>query len=233
MPNIYQELLATAVEAYQNAGNNFHPDIASAEIAAALDGFNLPLERIGAAIAGRSSGTTESYATAARNALRLLDAQHIVLRTAMESAARADRGKIARAPALDQAALAQRAKVQQSADQQLLGQVTELIADARQDAAAPPVPGGDPTSLQPIDVEALKLSLAARASAEDKFATAEVDQIGGQRAPSAADTLKAIDLAGLEASLAARASSDDKFATAEIDQISGQLGRVTPPRHSG
>ena len=195
------------------------------EITAALDGFE-PGE-IGAAIDRLKSGglSQDAYATARRNGLRLLQTQLTVLQTAVASAARASKRKVAGAALLDQAAYTQRAKVQRDADGQLLDMVTGLVGEVRSDAeaAAPDSGGGDGPSdgLKPIDLLDLRNSLERRASSEDKFAAAELEQIGGQRS-EADGGLDPVNLRDLKNSLERRASSEDKFATAELKQISGQ-----------
>jgi hypothetical protein len=217
MPGTYQQLMARAREAYQLASNGFHPDAAARAIAIALDGFDRPLADLEAAIAGGS----QAGGTAVRDGLRLLDAQLTVLQAALDGAARADRRKIAAAAALDQARFAQAAKVQQTADSQLTDAVAKLVSTAREDAAGAPDGGGD--DLKPANVAALEESLRARASAQDRFASAELDDIGGQRSDEGGGGIKPANVAALEESLRARASPEDAFAAAEIKEISGQL----------
>lgn len=219
MPGTYQQLLARAREAYQLASNAFHPDTAVRGIATALDEFDQPLAAIDAAIA---AGGARDAGTAIRDGLRLLDAQVAVLQAAIDSAARADRRKTAGAALLDQARFAQAAKVQQEADRQLTDAVARLARAVRDDASGAPN-GGGTDDLKPVDVVALEESLRARASAQDRFASAELEDIGGQRVEEIGGGLSPVNVAALEESLRARASSEDAFAAEEIREISGQL----------
>jgi hypothetical protein len=111
--------------------------------------------------------------------------------------------------------------VQQTADSQLTDAVAKLVSTAREDAAGAPDGGGD--DLKPANVAAFEESLRARASAQDRFASAELDDIGGQRSDEGGGGIKPANVAALEESLRARASSEDAFAAAEIKEISGQL----------
>lgn len=219
MPGTYQQLMALAREAYQLASNGFHPDAAARGIATALDGFNEPLAGLDTALApdGAQAGST-----AVRDGLRLLDAQVAVLQSALDGAARASRRKIAVAATLDQARFAQAAKVQQAADSQLTDTVAKLVRTVREDAAGSP-DGGGGDGLKPVNVAALEESLRLRASGQDQFASAELEEIGGQRVDEAGGGLSPVNVATLEQSLRTRASAEDAFAAEEIREISGQL----------
>ncbi len=115
MREIYLALLARARVAYDCMNNQFHPERAAKNIAAALNGFEFPLKEIGAAIAREKADGSSCTATAIRDGLRLLDFQRAELEAAIESAARADRQKVARVALLDQANFVQAAKVQKDA----------------------------------------------------------------------------------------------------------------------
>jgi hypothetical protein len=188
MPNVYQQILARAREAYANASDGFLPESAANEITAALDGFAGPLAEIAEAIDGLTAGSLspDAYATAKRTGLRLLQAQLTVLQTAIASAARATRRKVAGAALLDQAAYTRRAANQNAAQNQLLDLVTKLVGDVREDAdAAAPGDGGSSDRLKPVDLRALRESLEHRAAPkEDRLATEELRQISGQRSQS-------------------------------------------------
>jgi len=194
MPGTYQQLLARAREAYQLASNGFNPDAAARGIATALDGFNQPLAGLEAAIAAGP----QASGTAIRDGLRVLDAQQAVLKAAMDSAARASRFKVATAATLDQARFAQAAKVQLAADSQLADAVAKLVSTVHADAAGG---GGD---LKPVDVAALENSLRARASAQDQFASLELQTIGGQRVGEANGSSSPGNVAAPQESLRAR-----------------------------
>jgi hypothetical protein len=139
MPDIYQDLLARAIATYRVANNGFHPDANAKQIAAALDGLNEPLGTFAAAIAKQKTGgfpNADAFATATRDALRVIDAQRDTLNAAMTSAAAADRTKVTTGATLDVQANLQKAKVQQAADAALLASVDDIIRHARSDAAA-------------------------------------------------------------------------------------------------
>jgi hypothetical protein len=218
MPGTYQQLMARAREAYQLASNGFHPDAAVRGIATALDEFDQPLAEIDAAI---GAGGPRRGGTATRDGLRLLDAQVAVLQAAIDGAARADRRKVAGAALLDQARFAQAAKIAQAADSQLMDAVAKLVRTVHEDASGSQDGGTD--DLKPVNVAELEESLRARATAQDQFASAELEDIGGQRIEESSGGLSPANVAALEESLHARASSEDAFAAEEIKQISGQL----------
>jgi hypothetical protein len=184
--SVYNELMTRILRGYRDAGNGFHPAEAQAKIDSATSAFGAPFDSLSAAIDKQRAGlsSTEAYKTASTNALRVLDADLDVLKAAVQSAARADNAKIARV-IVDQSVAVRKAKVQQQADAEMVGQVERLIAQARSDAREAgelaPASGGALDRLKPADVEALAKSIMERAAPkEDAVAAGQLAEFGGQ-----------------------------------------------------
>jgi hypothetical protein len=131
----YVELLLRIDRGYKDASNGFHAADSAGKIADAVNGFALPIQEVSDIIERQRNGLyvkPEQYATASRDALRMIDAQLAVLESAVQSAARADAAKVARI-IVDQGVAARMAKVQQAADAELVRQIKNLIAQARSD----------------------------------------------------------------------------------------------------
>jgi hypothetical protein len=185
--SVYTELMRRIVRGYQDAGNGFHPEDAQAKIRSALAAFDAPFDDLDGAIQKQRAGlypNTESYKTASTNALRVIDADLDVLKTAVANAARADNAKIARV-IVDQSVAVRKAKAQQQADREMVAQVEKLIGQARTDAKVAgelsPPGGGALDRLSKVDVTALEAAIAQRASPkEDAIAAEQLAEIGGQ-----------------------------------------------------
>lgn len=187
MAGIYEDLLMRARTAYRYASVEFHSEEVRREIAAALDGFTEPLRNAAAAPRG----------TAATNVLRQLESQMRVLRAAIAAAAREGRSKVARVALLDRAKWAQRASIQQGADDALMEQVETLLGEVREDLQAggggdepgtppaplpTPEPGDLEIAVEPIDVKALEAEIRKLAAKEqDHLVASQLADISGER----------------------------------------------------
>jgi len=184
---VYLELLERAARAYDDASNGFHSAESYKKIREAVAGFGTPFERLCRIIdderAGRYS-SREAYSIAAKNELRVADAQFDVLRAAVTSAERDDAAKASRGPTN-----AKNAQTQRTADLDLAAQTKRIIDQARSDAeqahsASWPGHRHPFPRMTQADLEALTISLQARAAPkEDRIVAEQLAQIGGQSAP--------------------------------------------------
>lgn len=144
MPDIYTDLLASAVATYRTASNGFHPAPNAAAIVDAINGFDQPFGALAAAIAKQKSGAyspPDTYVTASNEILQAIAARRGTLSAAINAAATADDKKAKTGATLDVQSNLQKAKAQQTADTDLLAAVDDIIRHARSDA----------TSAQPSD----------------------------------------------------------------------------------
>jgi hypothetical protein len=155
--SVYVEILTWVSRAYANASNGFHPPEAAKKIGDALDGFETTFERLaadGAKTSADSGAIPNAAPLSTDDALRVLDAQFTALKSAVASATRADDAKI-KNNRVDQLAHSARAQCQQAADGELLSEISKLMGQVRNDAAAnispasstwpvPGIPGAEP-----------------------------------------------------------------------------------------
>lgn len=184
--SIYAEYLAKITGAYRDASNGFHPPEASKKIYDALAGFVVPLNNLDAAIQNQRAGrypSPQDYAPAWQPQFQLAEWQYSTLSAAVDSAAVADRQKMA-ATIVDQSVAVRHGQAQQATDGVLLQNVTTLLQGARNDAIAAgelrPSGGSDIGS---ISVDALKKYAEERAAPkEDRIFAEQLAIVGGQSA---------------------------------------------------
>jgi hypothetical protein len=183
---VYIELLERASRAYRDASNGFYSSTAYKKIYEAIAGFEPPFKRLCVLIAAERSDRfvdREEYTIAARNELRVIEAQNSVLRAALSSASRESARKASRGPTG-----ANNAKIQEIADVELRAHVDKIIREAREDAErAHTLPPPERRHHHPSqhmsaeDLAALADHLThAGSPKEDALFAQQLAQIGGQ-----------------------------------------------------
>lgn len=180
----YSERLTCAQRAHQDASNSFRGAKAAEKIRGATLALAGPMDRLAGQISRRREGLydhAEQFKADAGSSLRQIGTGLQELTATILAAQRTDRAKAA-ATIVDQGRAAQKFIKQRAADQSLIEECDAILESARSDAeAAAELPSPADTQIDPSDVDALKRSIAERASPrEDAIAIAQIRQIGGQ-----------------------------------------------------